>query len=55
MISKRVEIDILDYKPYGMCENCKYADDSEEICKLRGCFRVFDEFKDCYVKEEKEE
>lgn len=54
MMIKRVTVEVKDYKPYGMCENCKHRDDKEEICQLRLCFRAFNEVRDCFEREVKE-
>ena len=40
---------------FESCLGCIHADDTEEICKLRGCIHAFRILRECYVPKEGEE
>lgn len=48
------ELKIKVNSKYEGCENCIHSNDTEEICKMRGCIHaiVDDDIKDCYQPKE---
>ena len=53
MTKHKVEVDVIrrdkKSRPFdGTCENCKYFDDPEEVCKMRLCIHAIRTLFDCY-------
>lgn len=42
---------------FKSCDDCIHSDDTEEICKMRGCTHAIldDDIKECYRPKEREE
>lgn len=50
------KIKVLIDDNFESCDDCIHSDDTEEICKMRGCIHAIldDDIKDCYQPKESE-
>lgn len=48
------ELKIKVNSSFESCDDCIHCDDTEEICKMRGCIHAIldDDIKDCYQPKE---